>query len=158
MRDPFVVILPKSFKDGAEGLFTPDSELPLLRYSRDYTIGKQIEIQLTRSKYNLPNRFELECNQSIIGLVAEGSGWAITTAACFHRAQRFHDNVNIIPFPGRNFVRTVSLFTTEVYPETTSKLIQKAMVNLIRQHFTDPMGKTHIWLKDDFVTLEAEAA
>ncbi|WP_170763637.1 LysR family transcriptional regulator [Ruegeria lacuscaerulensis] len=156
MRDPFVVILPNSFEGDPEGLFTPDSDLPLLRYSRDYMIGKQIEIQLTRNKYNLPNRFELECNQSITGLVAEGSGWAITTAACFHRAQRFHDSVKVIPFPGRNFVRTVSLFTTEVYPETTSKLIQKVMVNLIRQHFTDPMCKAHFWLKDEFVTLEAE--
>ncbi len=158
MRDPFIVILPNSFEGQPEELFEPDATLPLLRYSRDYMIGKQIEIQLTRSKYNLPNRFELECNQSIIGLVAEGAGWAITTAACFHRAQRFHDSVKAMPFPGRNFVRTVSLFTTEVYPETTSALIQKVMEKLIRQHFTEPMCKKHVWLKNEFRTMEAEAA
>ncbi len=158
MRDPFIVILPMSYQGAPENLLKPDAELPLLRYSRDYMIGKQIEIQLTRSKYNLPNRFEMECNHSIIGLVAEGSGWAITTAACFHRAQRFHDSVKALPFPGRNFVRTVSLFTTEVYPETTSKLIQKVMTQLIRQHFTEPMAGSHGWLKNDFRTMEGEAA
>ncbi|SLN24905.1 LysR family transcriptional regulator [Ruegeria meonggei] len=158
MRDPFIVILPKSYEDAPEDLFTPDASLPLLRYSRDYMIGKQIEIQLARSKHNLPNRFELECNQSIMGLVAEGSGWAITTAACFHRAQKFHDSVQAIPFPGRNFVRTVSLFTTEVYPETTSALIQKVMTKLIRQHFTDPMCATHAWLRNDFRTMDTDAA
>lgn len=158
MRDPFIVIVPKKYTGSVEELFSPHSDLPLLRYSRDYTIGKQIEIQLTRNKYNLPNRFELECNQSIVGLVAEGSGWAITTAGCFYRAHRYHDFVNAVPFPGRNFVRTVSLFTTEVYPDTTSKLIHKALCSLIRQYFTEPMCKRHLWLKGDFCTMEDQAA
>ncbi|WP_170468958.1 LysR family transcriptional regulator [Ruegeria arenilitoris] len=158
MRDPFIVVLPNSYNGTTEDLFDEDANLPLLRYSRDYMIGKQIETQLTRSKFSLPNRFELECNQSIIGLVAQGSGWAITTAACFHRTQRFHNSVKAMPFPGRNFVRTVSLFTTEVYPEATSELLQKVLVKLIRQHFTRPMCAKHPWLKDDFRTMEGEAA
>ena len=61
MRDPFLVVLPNSFEGSPETLFHPDADLPLLRYSRDYVIGKQIEIQLARSKFSLPNRFELEC-------------------------------------------------------------------------------------------------
>ncbi|SMO74275.1 LysR family transcriptional regulator [Ruegeria faecimaris] len=158
MRDPFIVVLPGGFSGMPEEMFSSNAELPLLRYSRDYVIGKQIEIQLRRGKFDLPNRFELECNQSIIGLVAEGTGWTITTAASFHRAHRFHDQVRVVPFPGRNFVRTVSLFTTDVYPETTSKLIQRAMGKLIRQHFTDPMCASHAWLKGEFRTMENEAA
>ncbi|WP_425078512.1 LysR substrate-binding domain-containing protein [Ruegeria denitrificans] len=157
MRDPFIVVVPNKFEGSPDELFNPDAELPLLRYSRDYVIGKQIETQLARSKYTLPNRFELECNQSIIGLVAQGSGWAITTAACFHRTQRFHNSVKAMPFPGSNFVRTVSLFTTEVYPATTSVLIQKAMSKLIRQHFTRPMCARHNWLKNEFRTMEIDS-
>lgn len=93
-----------------------------------------------------------------MGLVAEGSGWAITTAGCFHRARRHHDSVRATPFPGRNFVRTASLFTTEVYPDTTSKLIHKALSSLIRQYFTAPMCKRHSWLKGDFLTMEDQTA
>lgn len=155
LRDPFIVILPESYGGAVEDVLTPDSELPFLRYSRDYTIGKQIEVQLTRSKFSLPNRFELECNQSIVGLVAEGSGWAITTAASFRRARRFHDSVKALPFPGRNFVRTVSLFTTDVYPVSTSLLIHKALSKLIKQNYCDPISSRLRWLENDFRTLES---
>jgi DNA-binding transcriptional LysR family regulator len=158
LRDPFIVILPESFQGGAEDVLAPESDLPFLRYSRDYTIGKQIEIQLTRSKFSLPNRFELECNHSIVGLVAEGSGWAITTAASYRRAERFHSNVKALPFPGRNFVRTVSLFTTDVYPASTSLLIHKVLSRLIKQNFCDPMNAKLPWLENDFRTLESGLA
>ncbi|MEM1004185.1 MAG: LysR family transcriptional regulator [Pseudomonadota bacterium] len=155
LRDPFIVILPERFKGTVEDVFDPNASLPFLRYSRDYTIGKQIEIQLTRSKFNLPNRFELECNQSIVGLVAEGSGWAITTVASFRRAQRFHQHVKARPFPGRNFLRTVSLFTTDVYPASTSMLIHKILEKLIKQNFCDPMNSKYPWLDGDFRTLQS---
>ncbi len=153
MRDPFIVILPKSFEGKVEDVLKPDADLPFLRYSRDYTIGKQIEIQLTRSKFSLPNRFELECNQSIVGLVAEGSGWAVTTVASLQRAQRFHNSVKAMPFPGRNFVRTVSLFTTDVYPTSTSLLIHKVLSKLIQNKLCNPMSAKFPWLDKDFRTL-----
>ncbi len=153
LRDPFIVILPPSYNGQVEDLLNAETSLPLLRYSRDHTIGKLIEIQLTRSKINLPNRFELECNLSIIGLVAEGSGWAITTAASYYRARRFHENTRALPFPGKSFARTVSLFTTSVYPPTTSRLIHNTLYNLIRQHVSEPMTARFPWLKDDFRTL-----
>ncbi len=156
LRDPFIVILPKSFEGSVEDVLLPDAELPFLRYSRDYTIGKQIEIQLTRSKFSLPNRFEMECNQSIVGLVAEGSGWAITTAASFRRAERFHGSIVARPFPGRNFVRTVSLFTTDVYPVSTSLLIHNVLGKLIQRNFCDPMCKKYGWLESEFRTLKSD--
>ncbi len=158
LRDPFLVILPKTYSGTVEDVLKPDADLPFLRYSRDYTIGKQIEIQLTRSKINLPNRFELECNQSIAGLVAEGSGWAVTTAASFRRARRFHDNINVQPFPGRNFARTVSLFTTEVYPSSTSMLIHRVLSKLIKQNYCDPICTRYRWIEQDFRVLPLESA
>ncbi len=153
LRDPFIVILPPSFKGPVEELLDSETALPLLRYSRDHTIGKLIESQLTRSKISLPNRFELECNQSIIGLVAEGSGWAVTTAASYYRARRFHEDTRAVPFPGKSFARTVSLFTTSVYPPTTTRLLHNTLYNLIRQHVTEPMTAKFSWLKNDFRTL-----
>ena len=153
LRDPFIVILPPSYQGPVEELLNSKNSMPLLRYSRDHTIGKLIEIQLTRSRINLPNRFELECNQSIIGLVAGGSGWAITTAASHYRARRFHQNTRAVPFPGKSFARTVSLFTTGVYPLTTTRLLHNSLHNLIHQHVTEPMIARFPWLKDNLRTL-----
>ncbi len=156
MRDPFIIILPKAYDEAVENLLSAQSSLPFLRYSRDHTIGKLIEIQLTRSKISLPNRFELEGNQSLIGLVAENSGWTITTAASYHQAGRFHHDTRILPFPGKSFARTVSLFTTDVYPETTSRMIHRTLLSLIRRHVTGPMTTQFAWLADDFRTISPQ--
>ena len=156
MRDPFILVVPLDFSSDVKDLTKPDCSLPFLRYSRDHTIGKQIETQLTRLKILLPNRFELECNQSIIGLVSEASGWTVTTAASYHRAQRFHDKVKVVRFPGKSFARTVSLFTTSFYPAATSQLIHEALQKSLRQHFTDPISARFPWLTEEFRTLPAQ--
>ncbi|EDZ46798.1 transcriptional regulator, LysR family [Rhodobacterales bacterium Y4I] len=156
MRDPFILVVPAAYSGSVEELTKPEAPLPFLRYSRDHTIGKQIETQLTRLKILLPNRFELECNQSIIGLVAESSGWTVTTAASYHRAQRFHDKVRVVRFPGKSFARTVSLFTSSVYPAATSQLIHEALQKSLRHHFTDPISARFPWLAEEFRTLPAQ--
>ncbi|WP_299666380.1 LysR family transcriptional regulator [uncultured Ruegeria sp.] len=158
MRDPFVLVVPSGYSQGLQDLMTADSPLPFLRYSRHHTIGKQIETQLIRLKILLPNRYELECNQSIIGLVAGGNGWTITTAASYHRAQRFHDKVQVIRFPGKSFARIVSLFTTHVYPVETSKLILDALQTSLRSCFTEPVVARFPWLADEFHIIDTETA
>ncbi|WP_171103485.1 MULTISPECIES: LysR family transcriptional regulator [unclassified Ruegeria] len=158
MRDPFVIVLPSQFQGSFDDLRSADTTLPFLRYSRDLTIGQLIEIQLSRSKINLPNRFELECNPAIIGLVAEGSGWTITTVGSYLRAKEFHGQTRVAPLPGKGFIRTVSLFTTDVYPASTSRLIHKTLQALITQYFVEPMQTQYPWLSDQFVTLPRSAA
>ncbi|NVO58306.1 LysR family transcriptional regulator [Rhodobacteraceae bacterium B1Z28] len=158
LRDPFIIVLPPAFNGDVQDLSSAESQLPFLRYSRDYTIGKLIETQLTRSKINLPNRFELECNQAIMGLVAEGSGWTITTAASYYRARRFHEMTRALPLPGKSFARTVSLFTSNVYPTTTSRLIHQTLQNLIDQHFVEPMTTRFPWLGTEFRSLPSKSA
>lgn len=153
MRDPFIVVLPKTFSGEVGDLTKFSTSLPFLRYSREHTIGQLIETQLTRNKLNIPNKFELECNQAIMGMVAESSGWTITTAASYLRASDVFENTRVISLPGRMFVRTVSLFTSEVYPVATSRLIYSTLQNLIARHFITPMTLRFPWLTDEFRTL-----
>jgi DNA-binding transcriptional LysR family regulator len=154
LRDPFLMAIPSSAELSSENLLSGKSDLPFLRYSQNQIIGTLIEAHLRRIRATLPNRFELESNQSIIGMVAEGSGWTITTPASYMRARRFHSRVTLLPFPGKGFVRTLSLFTTEVYPETMAELIASTMRRLIARHFVDPIANSYAWLSSDFRLLE----
>ena len=128
LRDPFVLALPADNPPDPDALVAGRATLPLLRYSHNQVIGTLIEAHLRRSRISLPNRFELESNQSIMGMVAEGSGWAITTPTCYGRARRFHDRIMLRPFPGREFTRTLSLLTTDVYPANMAALIANRCV------------------------------
>lgn len=154
LRDPFVLVLPAGSRLAPEALFAGKAELPFLRYSRSQAIGKLIEAHLRRSRISLANRFEMESNQSIMGMVAEGSGWAIATPASYGRARRFHDRLALHPFPGKEFSRTLSLFTTELFPAKIGVLLAQALRRLIDQHFVDPVTQRHPWLAPGFRVLE----
>ncbi len=153
LRDPFVIALPVSSSVPPALFLEGRSGLPLLRYSRNLLIGNLIETHLRRIKVSLPNRFELESNQSLLGMVADGSGWAVTTPACYFRAKRFHGRITLLPFPGKGFTRTLSLFTTDDYPEAMAEMISASLRRLINQYFVDPVASALPWLSNDFRVL-----
>jgi DNA-binding transcriptional LysR family regulator len=150
LRDPFVLAVPATHTAPPEDFLSGESGLSFLRYSRSQIIGNRIESHLRRIRVSLPNRFELESNQSIIGMVAEGSGWAITTPASYLRAKRFHRQVTLHPFPGKDFSRTLSLFTTEVYVLPVAEMILATLKRLIDQHFMRFAISEMPWLAESF--------
>lgn len=87
LRDPFVLAAPTSQPLLAQDYLAGKSTLLFMRYSQ--IIGRQIEAQLKRLRITLPNRFEMESNQTIMGMVAEGGGWTIPTPTSYIRAKRF---------------------------------------------------------------------
>ena len=153
LRDPFVLAVPKSNKSPSEELLQGGSGLPFLRYSREQLIGNLIETHLRRSKITLENRFELESNQSIMGMIAEEIGWAITTPSQYGRARRFHDRITLLPFPRKNFARTVSLYTTEFYPRELTTLIAETFRRLLSRHVVEQVTASSPWLLHDFKLL-----
>ncbi len=150
LRDPFVIAAPALHEASAEQYLAGDSGLPLLRYSHTQIIGSRIEAHLRRIRAKLPNRFELESNQSIIGMVAEGSGWAITTPASYLRAKRFHGQVRLYPFPSKSFSRTLSLYTTELYVLPVAEMILATLRRLIDLHFMKSAISEMPWLAESF--------
>lgn len=162
VRDPFVVAMPANCGLSPEDCLAGRADLPFLRYSQNQIIGGLIESQLRRLRVSLPNRFELESNNSIMGMVAEDGGWTITTPASYARAKRFHGEIALHPFPGKVFSRTLSLYTTEVYAEPVLDMIDSALRRLIGQMIIGPTVSAFPWLDGMFTLmpkpeLQAEA-
>lgn len=153
LRDPFVIALPASAVETPELCLAGQSRLPFLRYSQVQLIGQLVEAQLRRSRISLPNRFELESNHSLLGMVADGSGWAITTPASYVRAKRFQDRIVLHPYPGPGFNRTLSMFSTELYPQATAELIAGSLRRMIHRAFVDPLVRSDAWLSPGFQVL-----
>lgn len=158
LRDPFVIALPASSTEAPERCLAGNSKLPFLRYSRNLIIGNLIEAHLRRLRVPLPNRFEFESNQSIISMVADSSGWAITTPSSYLRARRFHDRVTLHPFPSKGFARTLSLFTTADYPQNVTDMIATTLRRLITRHMIEPASSQTPWLASGFRLLSAKGA
>jgi len=154
LRDPFVIALPAGSDTAPEDFLAGRGKLPFLRYSSQQLIGNTIEAHLRRSRISLPNRFELESNQSLLGMVADGSGWAITTPASYVRAKRFQDQIALHPYPGKGFVRYISLFSNEHYPRPTAELIAGSLRRLIKRYFVNPISDRYRWLSPGFQVLD----
>ncbi len=150
IRDPFVLVTPASHGLSPEDYLAGMSAVPFIRYSRTQIIGRQIEAQLRRLRISFPNRFELESNQSIIGMVADGSGWAITTPVSYLRAKRFHAHTVLHRFPGKSFARYLSLFTTDEYAQSVTQLIASTLRRLIQLRTIEPAVEQMTWLSDSF--------
>lgn len=156
LRDPFVVAMPKGRGDSVEACLGGESGLPFLRYSDEQIIGAQIASQLRRLKVDPPGRFQFESNQSLMGMIAGGDGWAITTPTNFMRARRFHQSIELHPFPSKAFARSISLFRTEGHAEDAARVIAETLRRLIQTRAIAPAAELAPWLAGRFVLAEAE--
>ena len=156
LRDPFVLAVPASSDIPAEDFIRQESGMPFLRYSRSQIIGSMIEAQLTRLRLKLDSDFELDSTASIMALVAQSSGWAITTPSCYIRSRRFRAEVKLLPFPRKDFARTISIFVAEAQANSAARLVSAALRSLISTHAIGPMTEQYEWLKERYRLLPDE--
>lgn len=104
-------------------------------------------------KINIPVRFEIESNQTMMAMIAAGAGWAVTTPTCYFRAQRFHRQVQLHVFPAKGFARHLSLFAREECADEVVGTINLAMRNLIQMRLIHPATEAMPWLIDELYLL-----
>ena len=150
LRDPFVLAVPAGATEPPDDYLAGRSALPLLRYSANQIMASQIEQQLRRLRIALPGQFEFESNQSLMNMVAEGNGWAITTPLNYIRAHRFQRQVTLMPFPGKGFARYISVFSTELGPDAAITSVTGTMRRLIAEQAIAPTVERMPWLDGQF--------
>jgi DNA-binding transcriptional LysR family regulator len=154
LRDPFVAVLPKSAESSLPDIVAGHTKLPFLQFSSDLIIAAQIEAQLRRLGVQLPNKFECGNNQTLMAMVAAGAGWTITTPLLFSRARRFQPKLQMHPFPGKSFGRTLSLITSPDCARSVIDLVSsKVRQELTRQVIADT-HRTIPWLNEQFTLID----
>ena len=150
LREPFVLAVPAGDDTPPEDYLAGRSPLPLLRFSSNQLMAIQIEQQLRRLRISLPARFEFESNQTLMNMVAEGDGWAITTPLNYIRARRFQRQIKLVSFPGKGFSRYISVFTTEAVSDPAVASVTGTMRRLIDERAIRPTVERMPWLTDLF--------
>lgn len=157
LRDPFVLAVPANSTIRPESFLAGSAELTMLHYAKDQQIRKQIAAQLRRLNIEIPVRFEIESNQTMMAMIAAGAGWAVTTPACYFRARRFHKQVQLHAFPAKGFARHLSLFAREECADEIVGTINAAMRNLIEMRLINPATEAMPWLRDELCLLPLKA-
>ena len=111
MEEPFVAATPKGrvADTGPAAALAALEGLPLIQYTERHLMGRQIAAHLARHRLQVPHRFALDSYHAILAMVAAGAGWTILTPLGYLRAQRFRDEVDLIPLPVPPLSRRISL-------------------------------------------------
>jgi DNA-binding transcriptional LysR family regulator len=154
LSEPFVVAAPKGQIDQNGDVLEQLKKLAFIRYSPRQIMGQQIEAHLARQRIEIPHRFELDSYHAILALVASGEGWSITTPMGYSHAQRFKDQIDIIPLPMRSLTRTITLFSRKDSLEDMPRHIAALMRTLLERMIVSKLVAELPWLSRDFRVLD----
>jgi len=150
LNEPFVLLAPKGLVDPRKPALPQLLAEPFIRFPRDQVVGRMIEARLTAERLSLPQKFEIDSYQSIMAMVAQGTGWAIAPPMCYLRARRFQPKVDILPLPFKNLARRISLFVRKDTLDRMPKDIATRLTALIDDMLIQPTISDHPWLKGGF--------
>lgn len=108
--EPFIVAVPRGHEAAARaGLATLARELPFLRYSARSQTGLMIERHIRRLGLDVPRYMEFDLSSALLGAVADGNGWALTTPICLHEARIGVQRVVPVRLPAPGLTRRLTL-------------------------------------------------
>lgn len=155
VRDPFMLVAPKGVVTQADDIMAALSDVPLLRYSREQLISRQIEAHLARQKLEFEQRFEIGSHLALMAMVARNIGWAVTTPLGYMRAARFHDNIDAFALPFAPFSRTISLFAGADWADRVPRDVAQTMRGLVQSQMIDPAIARLPWLAGQLRVIDA---
>jgi DNA-binding transcriptional LysR family regulator len=154
LRDPFVIVTPKQQNYDPAELILGKSNLSFLRFSSNLFVGRQVDMHLRRLNLSLPNRFECANSNTLMAMVAAGSGWTITTALHYSHGTQFQDDVVLHRFPGKGFSRTMAVVSTPDSSRAVVAHVRAKMCELLESRTLPGMHERFPWLKDSFTLIE----
>lgn len=102
LKEPFVLVTARGCLREGEDLRAALDRLTYVQYSESLPIGQRIAQHLKRVRLTPARRFALEATRSVLAMVVQTGGWAITTPLNLMDAERFIPQVDVhaLPFAG----------------------------------------------------------
>lgn len=99
LLEPFVLVVPAGVPYTAGDLRSLGKSLPLVRYHSESPIGNRIEVHLRRQGIELPHWCEFDNADSVVGMVATGKAWTITSPLHVLQGARDWSKLQCLPLP-----------------------------------------------------------
>jgi DNA-binding transcriptional LysR family regulator len=109
LREPFVLVTARGAIAAGTDVRHALQSLPFVQYSDQIPIGRRIAAHLERVRMIVPRRFAFEATRSVLAMVVQTGGWAITTPLNILDAELFVPGLDILPLPFAGETRLVHL-------------------------------------------------
>ncbi len=99
LREPFVLVVPRSYQALPADLNQLQQDLDFVRYTSDSLIGASIERYIRRLGVEAPNHLQLDNTFAVLSTVAAGLGWTLTTPLCLYQSGLAREELTCLPIP-----------------------------------------------------------
>ncbi|NRA54775.1 MAG: LysR family transcriptional regulator [Gammaproteobacteria bacterium] len=148
LREPFVLVVPKSQSIEFKDLGQLVAQLGFIRYSSDSLIGLTVERYLKRAQIDPPMCLKLDNTFAILSSVAAGLGWTITTPLCLFQNGISNKDVTCLPLPGDSLFRNLVLVSRDNGLWQLPKIIANDSQAILAGEFTNYINHHLAWLKE----------
>ncbi|WP_142781716.1 LysR family transcriptional regulator [Agrobacterium sp. T29] len=149
-EEPFILIVPRGrvVKDIAD-LRSLAAELPMVRFGHQSAARVNIDAQLKRTRVPIIRDIEIDTPHVVIGMVAAGLGWTITTPLSARSAWQDPEDVELLPFPGAQFRRKLYLATRRNELGKLPEELARHTKNILREHYLSGITEKQQWLASE---------
>ncbi len=109
MREQFILVTAKGLLQQGDDILARLHQAPFVQYSDSVPIGRTITQHMRRLRLNFARKFALEASRSVIAMVVQTNGWALTTPLNLLDAERFVKQVDVLEVPFSAFSRQIYL-------------------------------------------------
>lgn len=147
--EPYVLVLPLDFPHEVQSLRQVSEHLSLVRYSARSLTGQDIEQHLRRQRLEASGRFEFDTSDAVLGMVAAGLGWAITTPFCVLQSAAHRRHLRIVRLPAPSFHRKMYVVAHHEELSDLPARIAAAAREIVVGRFKPTLRSWATWLAED---------
>ncbi len=154
LRDPLVLVSARTLRFGEKPEHDRLLAAPMIRFTREQMLARQVEAHLRRVRLAAPRRFEVETNRSMMATVIREGGWAITTALGYMSAARFHDQIDVTRLVAAEHARDLTLCARHDVLGALPNEVADALRAALHDHVAPSAAQRMPWLGNTFRVLD----
>lgn len=157
LREPFVLVSARGAIDDRRDISEQLMALPFVSYPDSLPIGRTIARHLRRLRIVLPQRYAFEATRSVLAMVRNDGGWAITTPLGLLDSERFRADLEVRPLPFVGFNRSIQLIARRDELGRLPEKLAELCRDLILQRVRPSAVEIAPWAADQIVVHGREA-
>jgi len=145
LREPLFIVVPKGVATGRGTIPELAERLPLVRYSANALIGRQVTAYLRQHDFALERAYEFDSSDAVLAMVKSGFGWAITTPLCVLKSHWASAELEYLPLKPAGAQRVLKLVAYRDEHAALWKRIATAAQTILRQQWIPAVKRLAPW-------------
>lgn len=142
LSEPFLLVLPKTYRKTNVLIKQVTNDLDMIRFGRDAYMTARLDRYLQEHGANLRSRYQFDTIDAALQMVASGLGWCLLTPLAVFRAIERGENIRVTAPPGRLINRTIEVACRRGEGRHVAEQIRNAAAAALRMHFLPVIAKT----------------